>query len=617
MILAASTPAWAQRKRVAEKPAASIKTRYTKFEYRIPMRDGVRLFTSVYVPKSRSQKYPILLTRTPYSVRPYGVSQYREHVGPSALFEKSGYIFVMQDVRGCWMSEGTFVNMRPYIEDKKNPTDVDESSDTYDTIDWLIKNIPNNNHKVGMWGVSYPGFYTAAGMIDAHPALVAASPQAPVTDWFVGDDWHHNGALLVAHMLNFLPYFDRPRPKPVPERKATFDFGTPDGYNYFLHLGPLNKATDRYFKGETAFLKELCQHGSYDEFWKARDIRRHLKEIKPSVLTVGGWYDAENLFGALEVYRNVARNSPATDNHLVMGPWQHGGWRGDGSKLGNVAFNAPTGEFYQSKIEFPFFEYHLKHAGKLELPKTWIFETGTNVWRKFESWPPAEAQPRSYYFGSEGKLSSAVAKAEKPDDADEYVSDPARPVPFAETVATGMTTEYMTADQRFASRRPDVLVYETEILPQDVSVAGPVAVDINVSTTGTDSDWIVKLIDVYPDNYPDPKTNPTGVRLGGYEQLIRGDVMRGKFRNSLEKPEPFVPGKPTPIKFSMQDICHTFLKGHRIMVQVQSTWFPLIDRNPQSFIDIYGAEPGDYHKATERVYHSHDRPSRVTVLVMP
>jgi len=615
-----ATPAFAQRRReVDEKQLAEIKAKYTKYEYRIPMRDGKRLFTAVYVPKDDSHKYPIMLNRTPYSVAPYGADEYRDRLGPSKLFDKSGYIFALQDVRGRMMSEGEYVNMRPYIADKKKPTDIDESSDTYDTIDWVIKHVPNHNGKVGQWGISYPGFYTVTGMIDAHPALVAASPQAPVTDWFIGDDWHHNGALQIAHMLNFLPFFDRPRPVPIKKVDTTFEYQTPDGYDLFLHFGPLSKASDKFFKGETAYLKEVCQHGNYDDWWKARNIRAHIKNIKPAVMTVGGWYDAENLFGALEVYRKLLKNSPATDNRIVMGPWVHGGWsRGEGSKLGDVQFNAPTAEFYQEKIEFPFFEHHLKgkDPGKYEHPKAWVFETGTNLWRKYESWPPKQAQPRPYYFAAGGKLSS-VSPSQSADEADEYVSDPSRPVPYQETTTTRMTQEYMTADQRFASRRPDVLFYETGVLDDDVTIAGPIAVDLNVSTTGTDSDWVVKLIDVYPNDYPDPKTNPTGVRMGGYQQLVRGDVFRGKFRKSFEKPEAFEPGKPSEIKFSMQDVCHTFRSGHRIMVQVQSSWFPLIDRNPQKFVDIYNAGDADYQKATQRVYHSHDRPSHVTLLVMP
>jgi putative CocE/NonD family hydrolase len=617
-VVALSSTAWAQQRPIDDKRQSEIKAQYTKYEYRIPMRDGKRLFTAVYVPKDQSKKYPIMLNRTPYSVRPYGPDEYRDSLGPSQVFDKAGYIFVLQDVRGRWMSEGEFVNMRPHIAVKKKPTDVDDSSDTYDTIDWILKHVPNHNGKVGQWGISYPGFYTAAGMIDAHPALVASSPQAPVTDWFIGDDWHHNGAQLLAHMLNFLPFFDRPRPVPIKKFKAEFEFETPDGYDYFLHFGPLSKASEHYFKGETAFLKEMSQHDKYDDYWKARNIRAHLKQIKPAVMTVGGWYDAENLFGALEVYRNLASNSPSTDNRLVMGPWVHGGWsRGDGSKLGDVHFNAATAEFYQKNIEFPFFEHHLKQEKKFDNPKAWVFETGTNLWRKYDAWPPKQAQPRSYYFAAEGKLSTEPPKDDKGENADEYPSDPTKPVPYVETTAIGMTKEYMTADQRFAARRPDVLVYETGVLDQDLTIAGPIKVDINVSTTGTDSDWVVKLIDVYPNDYPDPNPNPTGVRMGGYQQLIRGDVMRGKFRNSFEKPEPFVPSKPAMVKFTMQDVCHTFRSGHKLMVQVQSSWFPLIDRNPQTFCDIYSAEPSQYHKATQRVYRLHDLPSRVTVLVMP
>jgi putative CocE/NonD family hydrolase len=615
--LAAPT-AFAQRQRPTDdKRLAEIKANYTKYEYRIPMRDGKRLFTAVYVPKDQSRTYPMMLNRTPYSVGPYGADEYRDRLGPSPLFEKSGYIFVLQDVRGRMMSEGDYVNMRPHIVHKNGPNDIDESSDTYDTIDWVLHHVHNNNGKVGQWGISYPGFYTVTGMIEAHPALVAASPQAPVTDWFIGDDWHHNGALQIAHMLNFLPFFDRPRPTPIKKFDTTFEYQTPDGYDLFLHFGPLAKATDRYFKGETAYLREVCEHSNYDDWWKARNIRAHIKNIKPAVMTVGGWYDAENLFGALEVYRKLLANSPSTDNRIVVGPWVHGGWsRGEGAKLGDVQFSAPTSEFYREKIEFPFFEHHLKNAKLDEHPKAWIFETGTNVWRKYDAWPPEKAKPRAYYLAAAGELSRDEPQG-KEDDADEYTSDPSRPVNYQETTTTRMTQEYMTADQRFASRRPDVLVYETPVLEDDLTVVGPIKVDLHVSTTGTDSDWVVKLIDVYPNDATDPNPNPTGVRMGGYQQLVRGDVFRGKFRNSFEKPEPFEPGKPAEIKFNMSDVCHTFRSGHRIMVQVQSSWFPLIDRNPQKFVDIYHAEAADYQKATQKVFHSSERPSSVTVLVMP
>jgi putative CocE/NonD family hydrolase len=599
---------------------AEVKERYTKYEYRIPMRDGKRLFAAVYVPKDDSRTYPILLTRTPYNVKPYGVDQYKDNLGPSPHFAKAGYIFAYQDVRGRWMSEGEFVNMRPHNPDK-GAKDFDESSDTYDTIEFLLKRVPNNNGKVGQWGISYPGFYTAAGMIDAHPALKAVSPQAPVTDWFIGDDWHHNGALFLPHMFNFMSRFDRPRPEPTKKFEAKFDHDTPDGYEFFLHLGPLNEAGKKYFKGEAAFWDEAMKHGTYDDWWKARNIRQHIKAIKPAVITVGGWFDAENLFGALEVYRNIKRNSTKTSNRLVMGPWVHGGWsrRNGVSKLGDVSFNSKTEEFYREHIELPFFEYHLKGKGSDTQPQAWVFETGTNVWRKYDTWPPRNVKPRSFWFGAGGKLANRPPRSENPEESghDEYVSDPRRPVPFLDRIAIGMSQEYMTADQRFASRRPDVLVYETTELEDDVTIAGPIQAELFVSTTGTDSDWVVKLIDVYPSDYPDPNPNPTGVKMGGYQQLVRGDVMRGKFRSSFEKPEAFEPGKPKRVKFDLPDVCHTFRRGHRIMVQVQSSWFPLVDLNPQTFVDIYSAKPTDFRKATQRVYHMGDMASRVTVGVVP
>lgn len=599
--------------------AQDVKSRYTKYEYLIPMRDGKRLFTAVYVPKDDSQKYPILLTRTPYSVRPYGADQYRDTLGPSPLFDKAGYIFAYQDVRGRWMSEGEFVNMRPH-NPNKGPKDIDESSDTYDTIEFLLKKVPNHNGKVGQYGISYPGFYTACGMIDAHPALKAASPQAPVTDWFIGDDWHHNGALFLAHVFNFMSSFDRPRPKPIKKAEGRFDHGTPDGYDFFLKLGPLSEVNQRHFKGEAAFWAKVMRHGNYDDFWKARNLRPHLKDIKPAVLTVGGWFDAENLFGALEVYRKVKQQSPKTDNHLVMGPWVHGGWsRGDGDKLGNASFNSKTAEYYREKIELPFFDYHLK--GKSESsprPAAWVFETGTNVWRKHDAWPPKAVTPTPMYLDADGKLGRKLPTIARPEDGhDEYVSDPNRPVPFLDKIVLGMAQEYKTADQRFASRRPDVLVFQTPELEEDLTIAGPIPVELFVSTTGTDADWVVKLIDVYPNDYPDPRENPAAVKMGGYQQLVRGDVMRGKFRDSFENPKAFEPGKPAKVKFELPDVYHTFRRGHRVMVQVQSSWFPLVDRNPQVFTDIYSAKPADFKKATQRVYHTREMPSSVSLPVLP
>ena len=598
-----------------------VKAHYTKYEYRIPMRDGVRLFTAVYVPKDQGQRYPIMLMRTPYGVQPYGEDAYKGDVGPSPAFGNDGYIVAYQDVRGRWMSEGEFVNMRPHLDRKTKPTDIDESTDTFDTIDWLVKHLPNHNGRVGMWGISYPGFYTAAGMIDAHPALKAASPQAPVTDWFTGDDWHHNGALFLPHAFNFLASFGRPRPQPTQQIFDRFKYGTPDGYAFFLRLGPLSNVNRLYFKDDVAFWNEMMQHGTYDEFWQARDIRRHLKGIKPAVMTVGGWYDAENLFGALETYKKVEASSPGAMNVVVMGPWRHGGWaRGDGASLGPVPFSSKTSEFFREKIEFPFFQFHLKGKGTPSIPEAWVFETGTNQWRTFDTWPPRKGRPRSLFLQPHGGLGfEPPAPGSSNGDAapyDEYVSDPAHPVEYVDRIEAGMTGDYMIQDQRVASRRPDVVVYSSGDLKEDVTIAGPIQARLFVSTSGTDSDWVVKLIDVYPDDYPGGDANAP-VKFGGYQQLVRGDVLRGKFRNSLSKPEPFVPNEPTPVNFTLQDVAHTFRAGHKIMVQIQSSWFPLVDRNPQKFVNIYNARESDFQKATQRVYHNTEMPSHLEVLELP
>ncbi len=620
-------------------PVAPVKEGYTKYEYRIPMRDGVKLFTAVYVPKDDAQKYPILLNRTPYSVGPYGIDQYPERLGPSPLFQREGYIFAKQDVRGRWMSEGEFVNMRPHKPVKKSPQDIDESSDTHDTIEWLLKQVPNHNGKVGMWGISYPGFYTAAGMIDAHPALKAVSPQAPINDWFAGDDFHHNGALFLPHCFNFMANFGKPRPEPTTKvNYLRFEHGTPDGYDFFLKMGPLVNADRLHYKGTVAFWNEVMAHETYDEFWKARNLRPHLKNIRPAVMTVGGWFDAENLFGALETYKNTERQSPGVQNILVMGPWSHGGWSGgDGDSLGDVRFNVKTGVHYREKIELPFFEFHLKGKGEMKHPEAWVFESGTNVWRQYGRWPSEKARPATFFFQAGGKLSTGAtgwppirtgdqvqAGDGRPTRAtpeasafDEYVSDPAKPVPFIDKIGIGMDASYMVADQRFAARRPDVLVYQTDVLKEDLTVLGPIQVKLHVATSGTDSDWIVKVIDVYPGDLPDPKPNPAGVRPGGYQQLVRGDVFRGKFRNSFEKPEPFKPNEPTEVNFALPDICHTFRPGHRLMVQIQCSWFPLVDRNPQKFVNIKTASEGDFQKATQRVYRTPEKASRIEVLVMP
>ncbi|HXI93269.1 MAG TPA: CocE/NonD family hydrolase [Blastocatellia bacterium] len=587
----------------AQQPV-NIKANYSKSEQMIAMRDGVKLFTAIYSPKDTSQKYPILLSRTPYSCSPYGPDAYKETIGPSPLFAKEGYIVVYQDVRGAYMSEGTYVNMRPQNDHKNKPADIDESSDTYDTIDWLVKNIPNNNGRVGMWGISYPGFYTAVGTIDAHPALKAASPQAPISDWFIGDDFHHNGTLFLPHAFNFFSGFGRPRPKPTPMGSGErFNHGTPDGYKFFLEMGPLANADKKYFHGNIAYWNEMMEHPNYDPWWKARDTRPHLKNIKPAVMTVGGWFDAEDLFGALNTYKSVEKQSPGAYNILVMGPWFHGGWaRGDGDGLGDVRFGSKTSVFYRENIELPFFNYYLKDKGESKLPEAYVFETGSNKWKTYDQWPPANARSASLYFNANGKL-SFTAPADS-NGFDEYISDPARPVPFINNINIGMTREYMVDDQRFAARRPDVLIYQTDVLTEDVTVAGPLTASLFVSTSGTDSDFVVKLIDVYPDDAPDNQPNPTGMKMGGYQMLVRGEPMRARFRKSFESPEPMAPNKVEKIEYTMPDVNHTFVKGHRVMVQIQSSWFPLVDRNPQKFVNIYTAKESDFQKATQHVYHT-------------
>jgi putative CocE/NonD family hydrolase len=609
-------------RRAAAEGNDSIKVNYTKYEYMIPMRDGVRLFTAVYAPKDTSKKHPILLVRTPYSCRPYGVDEYPSRLGPDGKFTGEKYILVSQDVRGCWMSEGEFVDIRPHIAEKRGPNDVDEASDTWDTIDWLVKNIDGNNGRVGQWGISYPGFYTAAGMIDAHPALKASSPQAPLVDWYMGDDWHHNGALQLAHGFNFLVDFGRARRGPVKRnRRPRFDAGTPDGYQFFLDLGPLREAETKYMKGRVAFWRELMEHGTYDEFWQARNLRPHMKEIKPAVMTVGGWFDAENLFGALETYRSVERQSPDSENTIVMGPWSHGGWGGGGESLGDVSFHAETGEFFRDKIQFPFFQRHLKggrESRDAKQPEAWMFQTGTNQWREHDSWPPGNAELKELYFRAGGKLSFDPPTDEEADPGyEQYWSNPNRPVPIMEGTHRGMPRDYMVGDQRFAARRPDVLVYQTDVLETDLAIAGPIEVELHVATSGTDADWVVKIIDVYPNDRSDPDSNGREVRYGGFQQLVRGDVFRGKFRESFERPVPFEPDKPACITFSLADISHVFRPGHRLMVQVQSSWFPLFDRNPQKFVDIYSAGQEDFQAARQRVYHSPDRATRLRMPVLP
>ncbi len=588
---------------------------YTKYEHMISMRDGIKLFTAFYAPKDISESYPILLKRTPYSVRPYGVDNYPNPSGPLSAYGRENFIFVYQDVRGRNGSEGEFIHMRPHTESKGDPVTTNESTDTYDTIDWLVNNIPNNNGNVGMMGISYPGFYTAAGMIDSHPALKAASPQAPISDWFIGDDFHHNGAFYLAHAFRFLSGFGQTLEEPTRMRSVPFDYKTPDGYEFYLNLGPLSNAEEKHFKGNISFWKELMEHGTYDSFWQDRNILPHLHNVKTATMTVGGWFDAEDLYGPLKIYESVEEMNPDGFNVLVMGPWAHGGWsRGDGDHLGNVSFHSKTSEFYRNNIELPFLRHFLKDGEDPNLPEAYVFETGTCQWRRYDSWPPENTKERSLYFHGNGKLSFEPPKANE--GFDEYISDPAKPVPFIPNIAIGMTREHMLDDQRFASTRTDVMVYQTDVLDADITLAGSISANLQVSTTGTDSDWVVKLIDVYSGDFPNRDSTPAGLHMGGYQQLVRGEGMRGKFRNSFENPEPFTPGKITKVEYVMPDAYHTFRKGHRIMVHVQSSWFPLIDRNPQKFTDIYKATESDFHKATQRIYRNPKAPSHIRLRIL-
>ncbi len=600
----------------ADTNAVWLAEHYTKYEHRIQMRDGARLFTRVYVPKDDSRPWPIILTRTPYALKPYGAENYNDPSGSFRTLAKDTFILVTQDVRGRYGSEGEYMHVRPF-NPNKGPKDIDENSDTYDTIDWLVKNVPGNNGKVGMFGISYPGFYTSMGMIDSHPALKAASPQAPIADWFMGDDLHHNGAFFLSQNFGFFYSFAQRAEDPLHEDLKPFNFKTPDGYDFFLRMGPLANSDKVLLKGRSPEWKEFLEHTTYDAYWQARNIRPHLKNVHCAVMTVGGWYDAEDLFGPLETYRSTERQNPGITNILVMGPWAHGAWgRGDGDKLGHINFRAKTSEFYREKIELPFFRHFLKGDTNFIASEAHVFETGTHRWRRFDAWPPKQAQERTLYFHARGILSFDAPSASE-NGFDEYVSDPARPVPYTLEMTTGYPRSYPVHDQRFATSRPDVLVYETEPLEEDLTFAGPLSASLHVSTTGTDSDWVIKLIDVYAGDYPDPKPNPANVAMGGYQQLVRGDVFRGRFRNSFEKPEPFEPGKRAAIKFTIPDIFHTFRRGHRVMVHVQSSWFPLVDRNPQTFVNIPTAKPEDFRKATQRIYRSTEAPSSLTVQILP
>lgn len=593
-----------------------VRQHYSKVEYLIPMRDGVRLFTEVYVPKDGSQTYPILLKRTPYGLGSYGPNLYKSCLGPSSGFTREGYIFVYQDIRGKFRSEGFFEHHRVYRAGKLQSGDIDEASDAYDTIQWLLQNIPGHNGRVGQWGISYAGWLTAMSMIEPHPALAAVSPQASPADQFIGDDYYHNGAFRLMYAFDWTWQCAQLRDGPGEEEIGAFPYGTSDGYRFFLELGPIANVNRRCFQGRIPMWNELIRHWTYDEYWQSKNVLKDLRDIRLAVLNVVGWFDAEDFYGPTGIYSTIERNDPVNLSTLVVGPWSHGGWvDGRGDRLGAIRFGSATSEFFREQVELPFFNYHLKDRGELTLPEALVFETGGNRWRSYDSWPPRGARERGLYLHEAGRL-GLVPPGEAEDSFDSFISDPADPVPYTAELRTLQGHLWMVEDQRFAAGRPDVLVYQTAPLQQELTIAGPITACLYVATTGTDADWVVKLIDVFPDEALPGARDPADDGLAGYQMLLAADVFRSKCRGNYSRPQPLVPGQVTKIEFSLLDRHHTFREGHRIMVQVQSSWFPLIDRNPQTYLAIPEATEADFRKAIHRVYRSARYPSQVLVLLL-
>ena len=604
---------------------SNLRAHYTKYEYRIPMRDGVRLYTAVYVPMDNSHPYPFLIMRTPFGAAPYGGDNFPSRLGPSEAFDRAGYIFVVQDVRGRYQSEGRFVDVRPHID---NPSmgQTDESTDMHDTVEWLLKNVRPNNGNVGIWGMSYPGFYVSASIIDSHPAIKAASPEAPVTDLYRGDDAYHNGAFMLAAQFLLYSSFFRDRrdgPEFPPNDVNLFDYdGANDAYKFFLQHGPDLK--DIAATIHNPLFDTNIAHNTYDDYWKSRDVSQHLHNIHCAVLNVGGWFDAEDLAGPLRTYRAIEEHNPGIENVLVVGPWEHGAWvRSNSDSPEHLEFDAA--QYYREHIAFPFFEHYLKGGADPKLPEATVFETGTNAWRQYDSWPPKNVQAKMLYFHANGKLSFNPPAANEA-GYDVYVSDPGNPVPYIPYPTTELVEKYIFGDQYFASERKDVLTYVSDPLPDDITIVGSISPRLHISSSGTDSDFDVKLIDVFPGehsafaNKDEPGTIDIPVpsnKTSGYEQLVRGEPMRAKFRDSFSNPKPLIPNQVTPVAFTMPDINHTFRRGHRIMIQIQSSWFPLTDLNPQTFVNPAEAKPSEFVKATERVYHTPQSPSGIEITVLP
>ena len=600
-----------------------VKQNYTKKEYQVEMRDGVKLFTAVYAPKNTTEKHPFLMVRTPYSCAPYGEDKIQSRIYDTHWKEylKEGYIFVFQDVRGRWMSEGEFVDVRPFNPNKKNKTDIDEASDTYDIAEWLVKHIANNNGNIGVFGISYPGFYSTMAALSGHPAIKAVSPQAPVTDWFMGDDFHHNGVFMLNDAYSFYSGFGQPRPKPTKVGPNEVNYYTKDNYKFYLETGAIKNFT-KLMGDSIKFWTDLMNHPNLDAWWKERDARVGCKNIKPAMLIVGGLFDAEDCYGAWRLYDAIKKQSKETNTRIVMGPWYHGGWlKSDGRFLGNVRFESSTSSYYQQNIEIPFFNYYLKQKGSIKgISGASIFFSGENSWKKFEQWPPLNTINTEFYFVKNGGLSK-IPKSDPTNILTQYTSDPNKPVPYSEDVQSHRTREYMTDDQRFASRRPDVITFKTDVLDDDLTIAGTVTAKLKVAITTTDADFVVKIIDVFPNGFSYDTLiygvgNGKNYLMDGYEMLVRGEIMRGKYRNSFEKPEAFELNKITSVTFDLPDIAHTFKKGHRLMVQIQSSWFPLADRNPQQFIDIYHCDDSQFMKSDIKLYHDAENPSSISLPVI-
>ena len=605
-----------------------VRENYYKVEKMLPMRDGISLFTAFYIPKDSSVKHPILLNRTPYSCSPYGADKFNARIHDTYWINylKERYIIAIQDVRGRWMSEGEFMDVRPFNPNKKNK-EIDEASDTYDAIEWMVNHLPANNKRVGVFGISYPGFYATMAALSGHPALKAVSPQAPVTDWFQGDDFHHNGAFFLMDAFGFYSGFGKPRPKPTSVGSPGFRIPSQDNYDFYLKTGAIKNFT-KLMGDSIAFWKDMMNHPDHDDWWKARNPRNFVTNIKPAVLVVGGNFDAEDCFGAWNLYKAIEEKNNNTDNRVVMGPWVHGGWggRSDGSYLGNVRFGKKTSEYYQRNIEFPFFNFYLKLKGTVhDIAEATVFFSGENEWRRFNEWPSKNVEYTNLFIVNNGNLS--FEKNTSNNAFSDYISDPAHPVPYTEDVHMGRTSEYMTDDQRFASRRTDVLTFTTAVLMEDLTLAGPLVADLMTSISTTDADFVVKLIDVFPDEFKYDekifgKGNGSLYPMGGYQMLVRGEIMRGRYRNSFSaapggvKPEAFVPGKITQVKYTLPDVAHTFKKGHKLMIQIQSSWFPLADRNPQKFVDIYHCDDSDFQKATIKIHHDAVNASKIVLPVL-